>query len=63
MKFSAEFSELSLFFKATGKGKKMAKTKRVRKNVNRRRSEVKGQETDQDSTGSPKRGFFLIMCS
>ena len=41
----------------------MAKTKRVRKNANRRRSEVKGQETDQDSTGSPKRGFFLIMCS
>ena len=36
----------------------MAKTKVVQKNANRRRSKAKGQETDQDSAGSDKRGFF-----
>ena len=42
VKFSAEFIELSLFLKAIGTGQKMAKTKAVRKNANRRRSEAKG---------------------
>ena len=42
-KFSAEFNEISLFFlKPTGSGRKMAKTKVVQKNANRRRSETKG---------------------
>ena len=42
-KFSAEFNEISLFFlKATGRGRKMAKTKVVQKNANRRRLETKG---------------------
>ena len=42
-KFSAEFSEISLFFlKTTGRGQKMAKTKVVQKNPKRRRSGTKG---------------------
>ena len=41
VKFSAEFNEL-FFIKATGRGQKMTKTKVVRKNANRRRSEAKG---------------------
>ena len=42
-KFSAEFNEISLFFlKVIGKGRKMAKSKVVQKNANRRRSETKG---------------------
>ena len=43
LKFTAKSNEISLFFlKATGSGQKMSKTKVVRKNANRRRSEAKG---------------------
>ena len=42
-KFSAEFDEISLFFlKATGRCRKMAKTKVVQKNASRLRLETKG---------------------
>ena len=36
----------------------MAKPKVVQKIANRRHLETKGQETGQDSAGSPKREFF-----
>ena len=43
-KARAKFNDIGLFFslKATGKARKMAKTKVVQKNANRRRSEIKG---------------------
>ena len=42
-KFGSKFNEISAFFlKATGRSRKMAKTKVVQKNANRRRSETKG---------------------
>ena len=49
---------LFFFLKAIGSDRKMPRTKVVRKNANRRRSETKGKERGQDSAGSSKRGFF-----
>ena len=42
VKFSAEFNELSVFYKSNRKWQKLAKTKVVRKSANKRRSEAKG---------------------
>ena len=49
---------LVFLVKTTGICQKMAKTKVVRENASWHRSEVKGQETGEESARSSKRRFF-----
>ena len=56
-KFSAEFNEIGLFFlKATGRSWKMAKTKVIRTNANKRRLETEG-------CAAPKKRSFVFFDS